>query len=210
MTTLGFIRRVFPNACDAHGEIYAAAVAAFEEYPILREQIQAQHFWAQVGHETGGLTRTVESFAYSAERLLEVFPSHFRDLGDAEAVRRAGWKAIAERVYGGRLGNGPEGSGDASRFPGRGWFQLTGRLNYALAAAASAFMWSILASPELAAQPVYAARIAAHFWTTRGCAHAAAADSLKGVTRCINGGLNGLNDRALWLRRVRAADVGRR
>lgn len=86
-------------------------------------------FLAQIDVESGGLRFREENLNYSAERLLQVFPRYFKTI--EEARRYAGNpQAIANRVYGNRMGNGPEESGDGWRFRGAGWIQLTGRNNF--------------------------------------------------------------------------------
>lgn len=88
---------------------------------------RAAMFLAQVGVETENLTHFEENLNYSAARLLAVFPSHFADSADAKRVAALGPKAIANRVYANRLGNGSEASGDGWRHRGMGAIQLTDR-----------------------------------------------------------------------------------
>src|SRR5690349_18429243 len=84
-------------------------------------------FLANTAHESARFRRLIESLNYSAKRLLEVFPRYFT--ADEAEVMAGDEFAIGERVYGGRMGNGPEGSGDGFKFRGRGLIQITGRSN---------------------------------------------------------------------------------
>lgn len=85
-------------------------------------------FISQIGEETGGLRVFNENLHYSAQRLLQVFPYYFNDSNVAEYDNNP--EAIANKVYGGRMGNGPESSGEGYLYRGRGAIQLTGKSNY--------------------------------------------------------------------------------
>lgn len=161
---------------------------------------RAAMFLAQVAHESGGFRTLVESLHYSATRLLQVWPTRFTPT-DAAAMA-FNEQAIANRAYGGRLGNGPEDSGDGYAFRGRGLIQLTGRDNYTRCGAALGL--DLVGHPELLEQPIYAAQSAGWFWSTRGCNELADAGDYLGITKRINGGTNGQADRETWLATVRA------
>lgn len=152
-------------------------------------------FLAQIAHESSGFERLEESMNYGPGRLLAVFPRYFTA---EEAVEFAhDGPRIAERVYGGRLGNGPEGAGDGWRYRGRGFIQLTGRGNYRKAG--RALVLPLEDDPDLAANPREAAMIAGWYWEENGCNALADAGNFEGVTRRINGGLNGYDSRKAWL-----------
>jgi len=158
-----------------------------------RTPLRAAHLLAQVLHETNGLRVTVENLAYSAARLQQVWPSRFTP---ALAESMAGQPvAIANHAYGGRLGNTQPG--DGWRFRGRGLIQLTGRANYAAFEAAGG--GPVTTDPDLLAGPPTAALAASWYWAARAINRLADADHLEGVTRAINGGTNGIADRARWL-----------
>lgn len=160
--------------------------------------LRVAHFLAQVLHESGRFAIVEENLRYSAKRLREVFPKYFTA---AQTERYAGRpEAIANRVYGGRMGNGPEASGDGYRYRGRGLIQLTGRDNYRQFAT-----WvgdDVVANPDLVATR-YAVHSAVFYWTRRDLNAAADADDVRAVTRLVNGGLNGLAERIELLARVR-------
>ena len=172
-------------------EEYRAALAdAMELYEITTPK-RVTAFIAQIAHESARFTRMVESLNYSPHRLLQVFPKHFLP---AEAVQFAhDERRIANRVYGGRMGNGTEATGDGYRFRGRGFIMLTGRNAYRNAG--KHLGEPLEDEPERAAQPNIAALIAADYWATRGCNELADADKYETITRAINGGLNGHEDR---------------
>ncbi len=159
-------------------------------------------FLAQVSHESQDLRRVRENLHYSAASLLTVFPTHFRDLEDAQAVVAAGTDAIAERIYGNRAALGNTQAGDGARYIGRGFIQLTGRTNYT--AAGDALGLDLVNHPELAEDRANAARIAVWFWTThQRIGPAARAGNVREVTRIVNGGQVGLADRVRRYRRYR-------
>lgn len=157
-------------------------------------------FLAQCAHESSGFTRLVESLNYSAQRLLAVFPSHFADLAEAEEFAHDEVR-IAERVYGGRLGNRGEGMGDGYAYRGRGLLQLTGLRIYRRCGLALGI--DLVTIPQALESPRYAALSAAWVWTDdKGCNELADAGDFEGCTRRINGGLNGQAQRVAWLERL--------
>jgi putative chitinase len=163
---------------------------AASEWEINTDQ-RAQMFLAQLAHESGGFTAYEENLNYSADRLLTVFPKYFTGANVSDYSRQP--RKIASRVYASRMGNGDEASGDGWNYRGRGLIQLTGLTNYRQASIGLATDFVI--APDLVEVPDMAALVAAWFWSTRGCNELADADDFTGITKRINGGLNGLNDR---------------
>jgi putative chitinase len=154
---------------------------------------QVAQFIAQVGHESGSFVRLVESLDYKPDALKRTWPSRYTDWLAAQHGRSlanpADQRAIANHVYGGRLGNtGPD---DGWHYRGRGLIQVTGRENYRKCG--EALNLDLVARPELLELRDVAASSAAWFWRSRGLA-ALGAD-VEAVTRVINGGANGLDDR---------------
>ena len=160
------------------------------------------HFLAQVANESGGFARLEESLSYSAERLMVVWPHRFPTLEAAKPFERNAY-ALAEKVYGGRMGN--TAPGEAWKYRGRGLMQLTGKNNYAAAQDTSGL--ELVDHPELAADADDATRIAMAFWKSHGCNQLADADDLKGITLKVNGGTVGLAERAAWLAKARKVFV---
>jgi putative chitinase len=178
--------------------------AAMEEFDINTPARQAA-FVAQVGHESACMAHLVENLNYSADGLCKVWPARFQTFGDAATYARKP-EAIANRVYADRMGNGPTNSGDGWRYHGRGLIQATGKDTYRSLSAALDI--DLLANPERLEEPELAARSAGWFWSTHGCNERADVDDFAGITRKINGGMTGNEDRfALWDRAKRALGV---
>jgi putative chitinase len=135
--------------------------------------------------ESTGFTALEEGLWYSTpERLLRVFPSRVKSLAHAATLVRNP-KGLANCVYAGRLGNGNEASGDGWAFRGRGLIQLTGRDNYAAAAAGCGKLY--LERPDLVAKPEDACLTAAWFWSAGGLNALADRQDWDGITRRVNG-----------------------
>lgn len=145
-------------------------------------------FLGQVLHESSMLERLEEGLSYSAERLCAVWPNRFPTLADARPYARSP-EALANKVYGGRLGNVQPG--DGWRFRGRGLMQVTGRANYTVVGAALGL--DLAANPDLLAQPAIALRASIAWWE-RNVPDSAMGD-VKRVTKLVNGGHHGLDDR---------------
>lgn len=156
----------------------------------------AVHFWAQVGHETGNFKYFKENLNYSADALLRVFGKYFKDRSEAKRYARKP-KLIASKVYGNRMGNGEEASMDGWKYRGRGALQLTGKNNYQ---AFSDYMIEpcIMDEPETVADQ-YAFDSAMFFFDTNNLWEIACKgldeDTVRKVTRRINGGTNGIAHR---------------
>jgi len=145
-------------------------------------------FLGQILHESAGLTQFTENLNYSAERLCAVWPTRFPTLDSARPYAHNA-EALANRVYGGRLGN--TAPGDGWRYRGRTPIQLTGKDGYAHVGELMGI--DLVGDPDQAAQPDLALQIAIHWWEDR------IPDSMIGdpekVTQRVNGGLIGLADR---------------
>jgi putative chitinase len=161
----------------------------------LNTPLRLAHFLAQCGHESGGFKATQENLNYSASGLKGIFGKYFKEAGLAEQYQRNPQK-IASRVYGGRMGNGPESTGDGFKFRGRGYIQLTGKDNYT--AFGKAINEDMTANPDKVATH-YPLLSAAWFFTKNGLhkiADQGASDAVvTQVTKRVNGGTIGLADR---------------
>ncbi len=157
--------------------------------------LRLAHFLAQCGHESGGFRLTQENLNYSAKGLMGIFKKYFPTQALADAYARKPEK-IANRVYGGRMGNGPETSGEGFKFRGRGYIQLTGKQNYT--AFDAAVPDDILANPDLVSTK-HALASAAWFWKKNGLNLIADTGSstevVTKITKRVNGGTIGLADR---------------
>jgi putative chitinase len=163
----------------------------FEKYDISTPERQAA-FIGQCAHESGNFKHLEENLNYSAERLCAVWPSRFPNL-EAAAPYHRNAEAIANKVYSGRMGNGPEDSGEGFAFRGRGVVQLTGRDNYQRCG--DGLGVDLVGNPDLLKDPKYAMLSAGWFWNKTNLNALADSGDLETMTRRINGGLNGLNDR---------------
>lgn len=172
--------------------------AAMKKYGIMAPLDQAM-FIAQMGHESGGFTRLVESLNYAAENLVPTFGRHRITPQQAAALGRtasqpANQKAIANLVYGGEWGKknlGNQVAGDGWKYRGRGLKQITGVSNYR--SCGQALKLDLVTEPELLEVDENAARSAAWFYASRGCLlHSG---DVERVTLLINGGRNGLEQR---------------
>ncbi len=180
--------------------------ATFTEFGITSPVEQAM-FIAQVGHESAGFNATAESFNYSVAGLQSTFGKRLtadqckmlgRQRGET-AVPENRQAAIANLVYGGRLGN--KGPSDGWKFRGRGLIQITGLDNYR--ACSTGVKTDLLLVPDLLEKDEYAMRSAGWFWNSRNCGKYAG--DVERVTLLINGGKNGLTDRQERFERARQA-----
>ncbi|MCU9947485.1 glycoside hydrolase family 19 protein [Pseudomonas sp. PDM13] len=203
--------QILPNARRRAGVFVSAINRAAARFNIT-SRVRLAAFLAQVGHESGELTRLVENLNYrDATRIAQIFRWGFdanrNARVDPEEVRDAQRyvgrpEALANRAYANRMGNGPEASGDGWRYRGRGLIQLTGKANHA--AASVDLGVDLVAHPELLEQPEHAAMAAARFWASRGLNELADQGDFEGITRRINGGLTGLAERRVLWERAKA------
>jgi putative chitinase len=161
----------------------------------LNTPLRLAHFLAQCGHESGGFKVVNENLNYGAKGLLGIFKKYFPTEEKAKLYERKPEK-IANLVYGSRMGNGPESSGDGYKFRGRGYIQLTGKDNYT--AFGKAINEDITANPDLVSSK-YPLLSAAWFFHKNGLhkiADGGATDAVvTSVTKRVNGGTIGLPDR---------------
>jgi putative chitinase len=208
--TIEMMRRRWPHG-DQHipgliEGIVAAAPIVFQKYGASSPLAMA-HFMAQASEECGQGLEMMENMNYSAERLLEVFSTHFTPSMAARSAHNP--RMIADIAYGGRMGNAPPPSDDGFNFRGAGLSQVTGREGYAKL---QTFLRNhgtdldILQEPELIIDPAHTLECGVADWIVCGCLPHAERDDLIGETRALNGGLNGLDERrrqlSLWKREL--------
>lgn len=158
----------------------------------INTPVKLAHFLAQCGHESAGFKVVNENLNYSSDGLKKIFPKYFKDILTEGYARNP--QKIANRVYGGRMGNGPESTGDGFKFRGRGYIQLTGKDNYT--AFGKAINEDIVSNPDLVSTK-YPLLSAAWFFSKNclsKCVDASEA-TVTTVTKCVNGGTIGLPDR---------------
>lgn len=170
-------------------------IPGIQEKFAVNTPLRLAHFLAQCGHESGGFRITQENLNYSAKGLQGIFKKYFPSEALALDYAKKPQK-IANRVYGGRMGNGNEASGDGYKFRGRGFIQLTGRDNYK--AFDDAVEDAILENPDLVATK-YPLASAAWFWNKNKLNQladkGAATEVVTMITKRVNGGTIGLPDR---------------
>jgi putative chitinase len=163
----------------------------FQRFGIL-SPIQQASFIGQCGHECGQFKILEENLNYKAETLMKLWKSRFPTIEIANEYARNP-KKIANKVYASRMGNRDEASGDGYRFRGRGCIQLTGHANYFHAGQACGE--DFVMNPDLVATPKYAAMTAGWFWSTHKLNQYADTRDFLMMTKKINGGIIGLDDR---------------
>jgi putative chitinase len=172
-----------------------AMIPAVAQKFQIDSALRLAHFLAQCGHESGGFRLTKENLNYSAKGLNGIFKKYFPTLESALPYERKPEK-IANKVYGGRMGNGPESTGDGAKFCGRGYIQLTGKDNYT--AFGKSIGEDVCANPQVVAEK-YALLSAAWFFNKNGLhkmADGGATDAVvTSITKRVNGGTIGLADR---------------
>jgi putative chitinase len=176
-------------ALGIEGKWFEPLQETFEKYQINTPKRQAC-FIGQCMHESGGFKFLKENLNYSAKALMATWPSRFPDMDTAEKYERQPEK-IANKVYSGRMGNTEDG--DGAKYIGRGLIQLTGKDNYK--AFGEAIGEDLVANPQLVEQPRYAALSAGWFWNKRGLNALADAMDIDTLTKRINGGNIGIQDR---------------
>ena len=170
---------------------YSAVSEILPVYEInTPERVAA--FLAQCAHESGGFKFLKENLNYKAESLCKVFPKYFPDINLAKQYEKKPEK-IANRVYGNRMGNGDESTGDGFKYMGRGLIQLTGKNNYTLFAAA--IDTPLEEIPEYLQTFEGAVQSACWFWEQNNLNQWADKKDIMTLTKRINGGTIGLEDR---------------
>ena len=194
MITGAQFRQLFPRAQDP--DSWAESMNnVFPTYEINTPRRVAA-FLAQCGHESGGWTTFEENLNYSAKGLNGIFKKYFPTLESAQPYERKP-QMIANKVYGGRMGNGPESSGDGWKYRGRGPIQLTGKDNYRAFAKEMFEDWeNLFENPDwVTSDRDFALMSAIWFWNKNKLNVQADSGDTKLMTKKINGGYIGLEDR---------------
>lgn len=160
----------------------------------INSSLRLSHFLAQTAHESNNFKAIRENLNYSAEGLLKVFPKYFSKDTAMSCARQP--EKIANIVYSNRMGNGDKLSGDGYKYRGRGFLQLTGKANYK--SYGDYLEVNLLDNPDFVATK-YALSSAAWYFEKRGlwkiCDQGDDIETIKKVTKLVNGGYNGLDDR---------------
>lgn len=183
-------KSLFPNAKNPDVWVFA-----INELCVSRGivGVELAQLLAQCGHESGGFVRFSENLNYSSEGLLKIFGKYFNSSNVSSYARTP--SKIANRVYANRMGNGDEASGDGWKYRGRGPVQATGKNNY------RAFsLWYFkderaVDNPDLLLDPMVGIAFVCWFWEINKLSVPARKEDTVGVTKRINGGTHGLQDR---------------
>lgn len=167
----------------------------FEKYE-LNTPLRISHFMAQIEHESG-LKPISENLNYSKQGLLKTFSKYFSDLSAQYCSKQP--EKIANRVYANRMGNGNEASGEGWKYRGRGFIQVTGKENYFRLANDTDL--DCLQNPDLLLEEANAMISALWFWDLKGLNKLADKNDIIGITKRINGGVNGLAHRKELLKK---------
>jgi putative chitinase len=186
------VRQLIPKVKNFE-EWYSNLINILPEYDIDTPKRVAA-FMAQCGHESGGFTLMQENLNYSAKGLRGTFGKYFPNDEVAKLYERKP-QMIANRVYGNRMGNGDEASGEGWYFRGRGIIQITGKNNYTKCSQ-SLFESNVLVeNPDLLLESEYAIHSACWFWSAARLNELSDIGDIKTMTKRINGGFIGLEDR---------------
>lgn len=190
MIKVEHIKKIFPNNKNPQA-LVDALNHVLPEYGITTKK-QVSHFLGQCGHESGEFNILKENLNYSAEGLCKVWPKRFPSASAAAPYNRNPEK-IANKVYADRMGNGSEASGEGFKFRGRGCIQLTGKDNYTkFSKACGRSLDETVAYCETLEGAIASG---CFFWQTNNLNRFCDKDDYLGLTKAINGGTHGLDDR---------------
>ncbi|MAZ82733.1 MAG: glycohydrolase [Hoeflea sp.] len=200
MLSPSLLRHLYPAASEEMLQAFAEGSGEIlPRFGISERRDRLHFFLAQIGHESGGLRITSENMNYSAKRIRQVWPKRFNTIADAEPYAHNPEK-LANKVYGGRMGNDQPGDGWAYR--GRGLIQITGKEGYREVGKRAHL--DLVKQPDLASDPRYALTVACAFWTWKNLNKLCDGGDFVLVTKRINGGTVGLKDRFEWLAKVQS------
>lgn len=195
------IQKVAPRAKTDFKIILQNSIRMLESEFEINNELRMAHFFSQCAHESMDFTTFVENLNYSADRLILVFPKYFKNLDVAKLYHRNPEK-IADLIYANRMGNGSVESGDGWKYRGRGIIQLTGKHNYQQLDLL--IRKNVVNNPDYVATNEGAIISAAWFWKMNNLNTLADNDDCLSVTKKINGGVMGLQDRMNKLQKYKA------
>jgi len=185
---------IMPHCPQEWAEAMAVAMPTMNVDTVLRQAA----FVAQIAHESSECTRVKENLNYSADALVKLFSKHFTA---EEAVKyQRNPEMIANHLYANRMGNGTEESGDGWKYRGRGPIQLTGKNNYA--ACGTSLQLPLVEQPDAVLEPETGILTALWFWKSHDLNRLADAGDMQAITKVINGGLLGYDERMKYYHRA--------
>ncbi|ENV14772.1 hypothetical protein F965_00118 [Acinetobacter schindleri NIPH 900] len=184
------LQAIYKNCAPGFAQYINQHVADFN----IKTKADLFAFTANVLHESEGFKKLRENMNYRAPTLYRVFKKYFPSEAAAQKAINAGVVALADIVYGGRMGNG-KNNGDGFRYRGGGLIHLTGRNNYTLCSAGIGLGAALVNDPDMLTKPEYAVKAACWFWRSNACSRIANQGDFEQVCRVVNGGSNGLEER---------------
>jgi len=204
MAFINILYNLWPNGDERvkglRDGIAAGSDAVFQQYGI-NSPLLVSHVMAQISHECGAGHDLIENMNYSAKRMTEVWPSRFPTIASAQPYANNP-QALANKVYNGRMGNGV-GTDDGWNYRGRGGSQTTGRVGYERVKKQTKL--DVLTNPDILIAPETFLLCAVSDFINCGCLPYAKKDDILNVTKKLNGGTVGLEDRKIWLKRWKKA-----
>ena len=194
------LKKFITTLSTANAALYAEPLAKVLNEFSITTPLRIAAFIAQTAHESAGYSLFLENLNYSAPALLATWPSRFTAATAAQYAHQP--EKIANFVYANRGGNGSVASGDGWKYRGRGVIQITFHDNYKVCGAA--LKLDLLTNPDLLLQPFPAFRSGGWFWNSRNLNALADAGDFLGITKAINGGVNGLADRQAYYTRIKS------
>jgi len=201
MITITQLEQMFPQAKQANLALYLDALNSTMDANSINTKNRIAGFLAQCCHESGNFSAVVENLNYSSDALHTLYPKYFPSVEVADQYSRQPQK-IANHMYANRMGNGDEASGEGWKFRGRGIIQITGKTNYTLCG--TSLQLDLVTNPTLLETPLDATRSAGWYWTLHNINAAADADDIVHMTKIINGGTNGLDNRTKLYNQAKA------
>lgn len=200
------LNRLWPHGDEKIPGLRAGMIetagSVFRRYNIMSPLVIA-HVMAQISHECGAGHDVVENLNYTAHRMMQVWPSRFPTLSSAEPYA-GNPRALANKVYNGRMGNAV-GTDDGWNYRGRGGSQTTGKEGYQRLQKSTGL--NLVTQPDLVNGTRYFLECAVADFINCGCLPFALRDDINGVTKHLNGGYVGLDQRKVWLGKWKAANV---
>lgn len=191
MITIDTLSKIFPKTPQNILLKYVDHINYFCDANQINTKLRISHFLSQVGHESGELMFSAENLNYSAQGLLKTFRKYFDDISARSYQKKP--EMIANKVYANRMGNGSEQSGDGWKFRGKGLIQITGRTN--VTSFANDIKKSVEDTIKYLDTPRGCVHSATWYWNKNNLNKLADANDIRGLTKAINGGSNGLEDR---------------
>lgn len=196
--TIDQFKKIFPNCKEPQAWFDALSKVLPEQNITTKNQVMC--FLAQCGHESAEFNTLRENFNYSADGLLRIFPKYFNSAQAAAYARQP--QKIANKVYANRMGNGNEASGDGFKYRGCGLIQLTGRDNITRLSKDLFGDDRAVINPEILLQKDNAVKSACWFWNTNNLNTFADKLAMESLTKKINGGTIGLQERIALLNKI--------